>query len=111
MIFKLVITDQKQKISAFTFQGGSISEVIDQLENLYGDTITENPTEDAHRAVLYNIQFELEGEDEDTLIENLTNPDFAHAMKTWHLEDIEPIEHDLRDYLDLNNVFAQMGVE
>ena len=111
MIFNLIFTDQKEKISAFTFRGASISEVIDQLENLFGDTVTEQPGPDAHRAVLYNIQFELEGDDEDTLVENLTNPDFQHAMKTWYLEDIEPIEEDLRDYLDINNIYAQMGFE
>lgn len=109
MIFKLLVTDQKQRIKGFTFEGGSISEVLGDLEKFFQPVLTDKP-EGNHKAVLYNIQFENPGEDESALIENLTNPEYQHDIKNWFLRDVASIENGLRDYLDERSIFANMGI-
>ena len=110
MVFKLIITDQINKTAGFTFDCPSISETIDNLERFFGENVRPEMAEGHHRAVLYNIQFENDGEDFEALKDNLSNPEYQHDIKFWFITNLDDFENELREWLDPKHPFVTLGI-
>ncbi len=107
MIFKLIVTDQKDLLTSYLFLDPSITEAEDGIEAIVGPlNIAPNPT--AIRIVLYNIQIENEGTDEKAFIDNITNPDYMYEIESWHVATLDDWQYDLTAYLDERDLFDNL---
>lgn len=110
MIFKLIFTDQRQKMKGFTFRSESHHDVELELEGFFKEYVTAKENTDNHRAVLYTLTMPNTGEDEEALLDNLTNPEYQEHFKTWIVSVVEPFENELVEYLEERSVFAELGL-
>lgn len=97
MIFKIIFTDQKDKLSDFTFISESIDDALDELDAIF-DKSKVGKNEVVNRAVLFVIEnFVNENEPEDFL-RHVANPDNAKFIKGWLLGPIENYEEEFMEY-------------
>lgn len=98
MVFKIIFTNQEDKINDFTFISGSIDDAVSELDEIFKSSIVEEGTPGHHRVVLYSIlPFENEN-DMEGFLGHVADPDNARFVHRWFVESISEFEDDFINF-------------
>ena len=108
MIFKIIFTDQNDKLSDFTFISESIDDAIDELDAIL-DKSKVGKNEAVNRAVLFGIENFVNEDEPEDFLRHVANPDNAKFLKGWLLGAVENYEEKFIAYYDKRSLLDTLS--
>ena len=94
MVFKIIFTNQKDKLDDFIFVSDSIDDAISGLEEIFKASLTKEENPESHRIVLYSITSFNSDSDMEGFLNHVADPDNAKSVHRWFVESISDFEDD-----------------
>ena len=108
MIFKIIFTDQKDKLSDFTFISESIDDAIDELDAIL-DKSKVGKNEAVNRAVLFGIENFVNEDEPEDFLSHVANPDNTKFLKAWLLGPTENYEEEFIEYYNKRSLLDTLS--
>lgn len=103
MIFKIIFTDNKDKIKEFHFVSASIDDADNDLESIFYPSLTTTLKKDGHRVVLFQVK-EFDGHNISKLTQHVLEVENSTYLKTWNLSSISLIEEKFLIFQEKNSL-------
>lgn len=97
MIFKIIFTDQHNRLSDFIIISESIDDAVDELNSIFDGSIVKE--KDAkNRAVLFGIENFGGEENPENFLRHVSDPENARLLEKWFLGPVEGYEDNFMEY-------------